>query len=733
MSVLRLAIPSPLRRHFDYLPPMGMDDNEVARLQPGQRLRVPFGRRTVTGYLLDIVGASDLPKASLKPVLDVLDPAPLLPPTLLSLCRWAADYYQHPPGEVLNAAFPRILREGKPHRPLGIPAWRLTVKGRGLTAGALARSPRQAQALAILQAVDSAPAKTLVEQGISPAILRQMQVKELVERCSVPLAQRQATTTGPGLSLNSEQAAALSALLAARDGFSCHLLEGVTGSGKTEVYLQLIADCLGRGKQVLVLIPEIGLTPQTLSRFRERFSANIAILHSGLGDAERYRAWEAARDGSAHIVIGTRSAVFTPLHKPGLIVVDEEHDGSYKQQDGFRYCARDVAVKRAQLEDCPILLGSATPSLESAYNVVRGRYRHHRLQQRAGSGQMPAIEALDVRRQVLQSGLSQALVEAIEDKLLAGQQILLFLNRRGYAPTLQCHDCGWIAGCEACDARLTVHRRRRLLRCHHCGASHALPGKCPQCQGGSLMPAGLGTEQTEEFLRSRFGQWPVYRVDSDSMQGRGAMQSLVEQINRGEACILLGTQMLTKGHHFPTVSLVAVIDTDAMLFSSDFRGEERTAQLLTQVAGRAGRAGLPGQVILQTHYPDHPALQAMLTESYADQARAMLQKREAAGLPPVGQLVIVRSDCADIECGEQFLQSLRELVEPNLPTDTTLIGPLPAPMQRRAGKFRSQLLLTAANRHAARSAARALVSRAQSLPARRGLKWSIDIDPREVF
>jgi primosomal protein N' (replication factor Y) len=575
------------------------------------------------------------------------------------------------------------------------------------------------------------------EHGISSAILRSLRDKGLAEPCDVPRAQRPAQA-GPGLALNPEQEAAVGAVMAAAGAFSCHLLEGVTGSGKTEVYLQLIAACLRRGEQALVLIPEIGLTPQTLARFEQRFAAEIAVLHSGLGDARRYRAWEAARDGTAQIVIGTRSAVFTPLSRTGLIVVDEEHDASYKQQDGFRYSARDVAIKRAQLENCPVVLGSATPSLESTGNALAGRYRHHLLTRRAGLGEMPRIETLDIRGQALRSGLAPALLDAVESTLRAGQQTLLFLNRRGYAPTLQCQDCGWLAGCDACDARLTVHRRQGRLRCHHCGASHRLPARCPQCHGRSLVTAGLGTEQSEEFLREHFATWPVYRVDSDSMQSRDAMQELVAQISRGEPCILLGTQMLTKGHHFPAVSLVAVIDTDAMLFSADFRGEERTAQLLTQVAGRAGRSGMPGRVILQTRYPDHPAVRAMLGASYAEQARALLREREAAGLPPAGQLVIVRSDCADAACGEQFLQELRAAVEPGLPAGVRLIGPLPSPMQRRAGKFRSQLLLTGHGRGAARRAAALLVHTAEGLRTARGrswrdLKWTIDIDPLEVF
>ena len=732
MSVLRLAIATPLRRLFDYLAPPGISREQLALLQPGQRLRVPFGNREVTGVLLSVESESALDDSALKAAQEVLDPEPLVDATLLQLGLWAADYYQHPAGEVLSALFPTSLRKGKPHQRLGEPAWQLTVQGKGLPEGALARSPRQSQALAILQQQHAVSRLRLRDCGISPSIMAQLRDKGLVEACDIeePVA---SPVPGPGLNLNPEQETVMSRMASMLDGFSCHLLEGITGSGKTEIYLQLISACLNRGKQALILIPEIGLTPQTLQRFQQRFTSGIAVLHSGLSDTQRYRAWEAARKGSASILIGTRSAVFVPMQQPGLIIVDEEHDDSYKQQDGFRYSARDVAIKRAQLSGCPVLLGSATPSLESINNVQSGRYQLHRLTQRAGSGRLPDIQAVDIRRQALRGGLSETLVKAVDDALQAGQQALLFLNRRGYAPTMQCHDCGWIAECDACDARLTVHRRQRRLRCHHCCATRPLPQQCPNCLGSSLLASGLGTEQTEEFLKQRFSDWPVHRVDSDSMHSRGAMQELVSEINRGQACILLGTQMLTKGHHFPGVSLVAIIDTDAMLFSSDFRGEERMAQLLTQVAGRAGRAEHPGKVLMQTHYPDHPTLQAMLHTPYAEFARELLQRRQAVGMPPAGQLVMVRSDCRDAQRGEDFLRQLRERCGGKLPPGCALIGPLPSPMQRRAGKYRSQLLLTAPDRQRARHAARLLVTQAESLPARGDMKWSIDVDPTDVF
>ena len=732
MPVLRLAVPSPLRKLFDYLPPSGMDPSACSALQPGTRIRVPFGSREVVAILVAVVDTGERPTDKLKPALQILDQHSLLPPSLFALCQWAAAYYQHPPGEVFLAAYPAKLRKGEPAPDPGEPGWCLSERGKGLPDGALARSPKQALALQMLQTASFIPAPRFPEQGIGSGILRALEKKELIERCSQPLA-APPPSWGQGLALNPEQQEVVTALEGALGSFGCHLLEGVTGSGKTEVYLQLIAACLQRGQQALVLIPEIGLTPQTLDRFRARFDARIEVLHSGLSDRERALAWNNARLGHAHIVLGTRSAIFTPLASPGLIVVDEEHDGSFKQQDGFRYCARDIAVKRGQLEGCPVLLGSATPSLESLHNALAGRYSHHLLPRRAGAASLPSLEAVDVRRQPLQGGLSDALAGAVRTALEGGQQVLLFLNRRGYAPALQCHDCGWIAGCDHCDARLTVHRRQRRLRCHHCSAARPLPAQCPQCHSERLLTNGLGTEQTEEVLRQLFPSWPTYRVDSDSMTSQGAMPALIDEVQTGKPCILLGTQMLTKGHHFPGVALVGVLDADALLFSADFRGEERMAQLLTQVAGRAGREGLAGRVLLQTHHPDHPALQAMLSRSFGEQARDLLQNRLQTGLPPAGQMLVIRCDSQDPAAGEQFLHQLRRKATVSMPPRVSMIGPLPSALPRRAGKFRCQLTVLASDRGAAQQAARCLVAVAETLRSPGDLRWSIDVDPTEVM
>jgi len=731
MPVLRVAVPSPLRRLFDYLPPVDLSPEDSAQLQPGVRVQVPFGKREITAILVSVHTESDVPPDALKHALTVLDEAPLITANMFALCQWSTEYYHQPPGEVYPTALPVNLRKGRPTIDSGTSGWQLTVKGLGLPNKALAAAPKQAEAIGLLQQGSEVADEHFKSANISRAILKALEEKQLIERCSIaaptitPLAR-------PGLALNSDQAGVVENLTGALGSFSCHLIEGVTGSGKTEIYLQAIAQCLSRGEQALVLIPEIGLTPQTVARFHQRFDADIRVLHSGLGDRERELAWHAAREGRAHIIIGTRSAVFTPLARPGLIIVDEEHDSSYKQQDGFRYSARDVAIKRAQIEACPIVLGSATPALESLHNALTERYRLHQLPHRAGNAQLPEVRAIDVRRQALEGGISAPLHREIATTLANGGQVLLFLNRRGYAPSLQCHDCGWIAECRACDARLTVHRRQRRLRCHHCGASHTLPSQCPDCRGQRMLTNGLGTEQAEEVISRQFNKWAVHRVDSDTVQGREGMAALNDVVAGGEPCILIGTQMLSKGHHFPGVQLVGVLDADALLFSADFRGEERMAQLLTQVAGRAGRAQNSGTVLLQTHHPDHPAMLAALEQTYSQRARALLDQRQQAGLPPFGHLVMFRCDSVDATEGERFLQRLRSQSR-GIPGNVSIIGPLPSALPRRAGRYRFQLTLLSSSRASIHQATHLLISEAERLRAPANLKWTVDVDATEVM
>ena len=736
-TILRLALPSPLRRLFDYLAPQGVPH---AALQPGVRLRVPFGRREVVGVLVEVVQHSEVPADKLKPALQLLDRTPPLPAPLFKLCLWTAQYYQHSLGDTLSWAQPVLLRQGEPAEVRQERYWHAT-EGVSADDPRLARAPRQRDALRTLaQHHHGVPHGLLSKLQLNKDSLDLLLEKGLVRvevRRSTPLVRHGGWLAQPELPLNAEQRAAFNAVQSGMQGFGAYLLYGVTGSGKTEVYLQLIRHCLEAGKQALVLIPEINLGPQTVERFARRFNARIALLHSGVNDRERLDAWLAARDGEADIVIGTRSALFTPLKNPGLIIVDEEHDASYKQQEGLRYHARDLALVRARQEHLPIVLGSATPSLESLHNAHAGRYALLKLTQRAGGAQQPRFLRLDVKSLPLDAGISGPLQQAIRQTLEAGQQVLVFLNRRGFAPTLLCHDCGWISQCPRCDARMTLHQRHNELRCHHCGHVERPPRNCPECNQVDLRPVGAGTERAEERLALLFPQFPVLRIDRDSTSRKGAMDKLFATINKGEPCILVGTQMLAKGHHFPRVSLVAILDADGGLFSADFRASERMAQLTVQVAGRAGRAEEPGKVIIQSHLADHPLLVQLTEQGYPAFAEQALSERRGAGLPPFAHLALLRGEAHKPGQAEAFLDDActyaEQLCAELKLNGIELLGPVPAPMERRAGRFRAQLLLQCSSRAPLHKLLAHWLPVLEAMPAGRAVRWSLDVDPIDLF
>ncbi len=731
--IVHVAVPSPLHASFDYLWPYPQAP------QPGMRVRVPFGRRQLIGL---VIGSADRPRvgaAKLKTVAALLDPEPVLPPELMRLLRWATGYYHHPPGEVLAAALPSALRQGEPASAPTREYWRLGEAGAGADPNELGAQAHRQRAL--LMTLRAQP------QGVSAAALHSLQPNwrqpmralqrrgwvEQEQRLGYPLLEPVSRRDVP-LALNQEQAAAAQAIAAASDKFGCFLLDGVTGSGKTEVYLTAIAAALAASRQVLVLVPEIGLTPQLIERFSARFALPLAVLHSALSERERLGAWLAARDGAAAIVIGTRSAIFTPLARPGLIILDEEHDSSFKQQEGFRYNARDLALVRAKQLDVPIVLGSATPSLESLENAQRGRYRHLRLRQRAAAAATPPrFRLLDIRGRPLQGGLSEPLLAEIGRHLDGDGQVLVFLNRRGFAPTLLCHECGWIAGCSRCDARLTLHQRSGRLRCHHCAGERPIPHHCPECGSVDLRPVGQGTERVEEALAQRFPEVGLIRIDRDSTRRKGAMGELLAQARRGEGRILLGTQMLAKGHHLPDITLVAIVDADQGLFGADFRAPERMAQLIVQVAGRAGREARAGEVIIQTHHPEHPLLHLLLSEGYARFAREELDQRRLAELPPFSAMALLRAEAVDATLPQQFLLEARQLAQRPGAAGVRLLGPLPAPMERRAGRFRAQLLLQAPERAGLHRLLQHWVPQLGRLPTARRVRWSLDVDPMDTL
>lgn len=724
---LQLALPSPLRQTFDYVLPAKIEPPPV-----GVRVRVPFGNREAIGICVGISNSSEVPENKLRVASELLDKQSLFSPALYELCCWAADYYHHPLGEVFDTALPVLLRQGEPTESPGETRWKPTRLGELYPLdGTIQRAPKQLAALKILrQYPEGSIPPFLSSMGVERPTLLALEKKQLAECITVLPPENEIASSGlreAELPLNDEQRTALDAVAAA-SAFQPFLLFGVTGSGKTEVYLQAVAQTLARGRQVLILVPEIGLAPQTLFRFQARFTTEIAVLHSGRNDRERLEAWRAARSGRAGIVIGTRSAIFTPLARPGLIIVDEEHDLSFKQHEGFRYHARDLAVRRAQLENLPILLGSATPSLESLANAQAGRYQLLRLDKRAGGAQAPAFRLLDLRQQSLRDGFSEPLLGAIRHTLSKGEQALVFINRRGFAPVLLCHDCGWQATCRRCDARPTLHRSPVRLHCHHCGSETAPPRQCPDCGSADLRPVGVGTERVDEFLRQEFPDTPLFRIDRDSTRRKDAISQLYKDIHASGPALLVGTQMLAKGHHFPNVTLVAILDIDGGLLGADFRSPEHTAQLIVQVSGRAGRATKPGLVLLQTHQPEHPLLHELVTKGYSAFAQRVLDERRSMELPPHGYLALFRAEATDAERPMNFLRQLAALVN----TEVDCWGPVPAPMERRAGQIRAHLLLQTANRRALHQTVQALLPAISQLPDARRVRWSLDIDPQDL-
>lgn len=660
---LRVALDAPLRRCFDYSPPR---ESCGERLPPGIRVKVPFGRGSRIGILIDTVREPGVDPARIRPVTAILDDEPVLPPRTLALIKWAAGYYHHPLGEAIMTALPALLRTGR---------------------------------------------------GLDP---------------TAPAAATTATRRAP-LRLNAAQAAAMHKVLAAAGRFCPFLLDGVTGSGKTEIYLQTAAAAITSGRQALILVPEIGLSGALLTRLRERFPGNIAVLHSALTERERLRAWSDARSGRSDLVIGTRSAVWTPLPRPGLIVVDEEHDLSYKQQDGFRYSARDVAVARARIEGVPILLGSATPSLESIANVRSGRYRSLRLPQRAGRACMPAINVIDLRQRRLHGALAAPLIEAIGDRIAKGEQALVFLNRRGYAPVMLCHDCGTSRRCRRCEVNLVYHRDRQRLVCHHCGGEQPMTPICRECGSERMIAVGHGTERVVDVLQARFPEARILRIDRDTTRRKGALDDALSAARSGEAQILVGTQMLSKGHHFPSVTLAAIIDADSRLHSADFRAAERLAQGILQVAGRAGRGDRPGEVFIQTHHPDHPLLRTLIRHDYAVIGDALLQERRATDLPPYAHLALLRAEATAAAAPERFLSTARDGAAPISGSEVQMFGPIPAPMPRRIGRYRAQLLVQSRQRRALHRLLDDWLPLIEVMAEARAVRWSLDVDPQEMI
>jgi primosomal protein N' (replication factor Y) (superfamily II helicase) len=737
--IIKVAVPCPLYKTFDYR----LTDQHRQTVEPGVRVRVPFGRQKLIGIIIEEIQSSDVPANKLKPVISVLDDHNLLGADILQLLLWAARYYVHPLGDALQTALPVYLRNNDDATPVLTEYWQLKksaensapVPSQDNTLQRLKRAPKQLQIYQLLQTAEDgldAEALNSLTENWRTAV-KALLDKQLIQRSVKPALLKPEGSNSFAPKLHAEQVEAIQSIETRRHQHAVHVLNGITGSGKTEVYLALCQSMLADKHQVLVLVPEIGLTPQLKQRFLERLDTTIVVLHSAMNDKQRYAAWHAAANGQARLVIGTRSSIFTPLPDLGLIIVDEEHDGSYKQQDGFRYNARDLAILRAKNASIPIMLGSATPSLETLNNINELRYQVHYLKQRANKKPLPRINLVNLCSQKLHEGLAETMLQKIEQHLQQQGQVLLFINRRGFAPLLMCHDCGWTTSCKRCDAHMTFHKRRNQLHCHHCGSQRPAPEHCEECGSSNILAIGAGTERIEHYLQERFANTQVSRIDRDSTRNKGSLQDKLDKAHSGESGILVGTQMLAKGHDFPNITLVGVLDTDQALFSADFRAAEHLAQLITQVSGRAGRAEKPGEVLIQTHHPDHPLLQTLLHHGYQAFAKAALEERQAAGLPPARYLVLLRCESVEINAAQTFLQQAADLANQVELKDVQLFGPIPAPMERRAGRYRYQIMLQSRQRKVLHQFLSWLAPQLQSLTSARKVRWSIDVDPYDTF
>lgn len=655
-QIIKVAVPTPLRRTFDYIAPQAGDI-----VAPGTRVMVPFGKRTLCGVVIQVCNESAIKE--LKYAIEVLDQKPLYSPKMLELFNWASHYYHYPIGMMYAASIPPYLRKNK----------NLTLP----------------------------------------------QSKNTTAICAPP-------------ELNIEQKSAVEEVAANLHSFATYLLDGVTGSGKTEVYMQLIARTIEAGKQALILVPEINLTPQTLQRFESRFAVPIAVLHSQISEKKRAIYWMQAQSGIAPIVIGTRLAALTPLANPGLLIIDEEHDLSFKQQDSFRYSARDLIIKRGQLENCPVILGTATPSLESWHNLKQQRYTHLCLTKRAGQAVPPNIEVVDVRHKKLEAGLSNHLINAIKLRLEHKEQVLIFINRRGYAPVAMCFNCGWHQVCERCDSNMIYHASCKQLRCHHCTSQIQLPKTCPNCKA-EINLLGVGTQRIEECIKDHFPKAKIARVDKDTAGTKNKLQNILDEVHNGKIDILIGTQMLAKGHHFPNLTLVAVVDIDQALYSADFRALERLGQQLTQVSGRTGRESKQGQVILQTTQPDHPILNLILFENYHSFLDRIYTERCQALLPPFNAQVLIRAETKKPNQAQNFLLATKKLLANFGKNRIESFGPIPAPMEKRQGFYRAQLLLQAPTRKELQLAIQQTITKLEKEKISQSVRWTIDVDPLELY
>lgn len=723
-NIVQVVLSGPLRQSFDYSVP-----SDIANYATGCRVVIRFGPKERIGIIVGISDTTQVPLEKLKPISRLLDNSPILSYEQMRLANWAAQYYHHSLGDICFAMLPTKLRTSEPFKVPELSIWHLN-QSNSLTEIS-SNAKKQIECIELLkQSPDGLSEDHLKQAGIKIQVIRRLAELEYITCVKVVAsAEPKVTSFLAGPELTHEQSDAVSAVKL--DNFHPYLLYGITGSGKTEVYIQLVNQCLEQGKQALILVPEIGLTPQTIERFQSRIPYPVRVLHSGLNDTEQMNMWSLASLDTPQVVIATRSGLFVPLPKLGIIVIDEEHDTSFKQSAGWRYSARDMAVVRAKQQNVPVILGSATPSLESLNRVKLEQYTCLKLTQRPQQHLSPRYELLDIRKLPLEQGLSIPLLDRIQSTLDKGEQVLVFLNRRGFAPVLMCHECGWLADCQRCDSQYTVHQKQNRLRCHHCDSNRPIPSTCPSCHSNSLTFVGQGTERIEDTLKRYFPNIPMARIDRDTTRNKGAMSQYVRDIKNNKYQLLIGTQMLAKGHHFPNLSMAAIIDMDGALYCADFRATERFGQLLMQVSGRAGRAEKQGHIVIQTRQPDHPLIQSLLYSSYDEFTQRLMSERESAHWPPYVHLALINAEATKASPPQEFLHKIRKYTN-EMDLDVSVLGPVPALQSKRSGKYRFQLLLQSKERGMLHNSLDQVINLIESEKLAKSVRWSLDVDPQDL-
>ena len=728
---LSVAIPTPLRCLFDYLPDKNTNHNI---LKPGLRVSVSFGRqKNVTGLIVSINNKTDCPEQKLKRINNILDDYPIINTEHLDLLIWASNYYHHPIGEVIYNTLPTLLRKNNSIINYEDRFWSLSKNNNLKNINSKKISPTQIEILTYLKKKKISVSQFELNK-IFPGVKRSLDAlkkKNLIQKETKENSKDLVKINKRTVKLNKDQKKAVNIICNSVNNHSVFLLDGLTGSGKTEVYMSVMDTVIKSGKQCVVLLPEISLTPQLIRRFKERFKVDMAIQHSGLSDIERLKYWQDAKTGKAKIILGTRSAVWTPLLNPGIYIADEEHDLSYKQHNGFQYSARDLMIVRSKRDGVPAILGSATPSLETLNNAVKNRYIHLVLPTRAGAAKQPKYQLFDIQNKKMYGPLSQKLIDEIKKNLELKNQILLFLNRRGYATYLYCHNCGWKAQCERCEIPLTYHKLNNRLNCHHCGSSKKNIKDCPLCQS-ELLRLGHGTERIEEVLLEKFPTAKIARIDRDTTQKKDSMNNFLNRMHSGDIDILVGTQMIAKGHHFPNITLAAIVDADRGLFSTDFRATERLAQLFMQVSGRTGRGKKKGTVVVQTYNPNHPLFHNLIRHGYNYLAKSLLKERKLSSLPPHSRMALLRVEAHNIEHVKHFIKNASMVLKKLSGNTLLLFGPVPALIEKYGGRFRYQLIIQANNRKLLHAYLDEWLQKIEKMKNSKKVRWSLDIDPQDM-